>query len=345
MIIGIASYFESNAIGGTETQTGFTMKELHNLGQEVRYIKKREDLVNIDILHVFHCCREEYLQYCKYHNIPVVVSTIYWNPRELFLYEQNLFGLIQDVDVPVKNHKTRLQKVLPYVSMLLPNSYSEYGVLLSDFSCTNIPYRVIPNGVDKIELDPDYKIPVRDYILCVGRIEVRKNQLQLINATPKDIPLVFIGNKGITDRYVSMCKEAAERRGNTYFYDAMPHKELWNWLYRCKAYCQPSWYETPGLVSLMAASIYKPLILTARGSCKEIFPHAEFTTPCSVEHISNHVSKFQFAEGATPVISWKEVTELTINVYKEVLAAYNPLCERSNKRWSEYPEKGTQPLE
>ena len=72
----------------------------------------------------------------------------------------------------------------------------------------------------------------------------------------------------------------------------------------------------------MAASIYKPLILTARGSCKEIFPTRVYN-PCSVEHKVICVSKFQFAEGAAPVISWKEVTELTINVYK-VLAAPQP---------------------
>ena len=320
MRIGIASYFSPESIGGTETQTHFTMDALKKLGHEVTYIKHVYDLDKVDIFHVFNSCKEAYLNYCKRRKKPIVLSTIYWNPYELFQYEQNLFGLIQDVNTQVENHKRNLRTVLPYVNMLLPNSYTEYGIFLSDFNCPKIPYRIVPNGIDKPNLNWEWRPPVRDYILCVGRIEVRKNQLQLINATPKDIPLVFIGNSGITNRYITMCMEAGERRGNTYFYDAVPHKELWDWLWRCKVYCQPSWYETPGLVSLMAASINKSLLLTNRGSCTEVF-EAIFSTPCSVEHLSQQVDYTYTKEpiSNTDVHYWDEVADLTQSIYQQVI--------------------------
>jgi glycosyltransferase involved in cell wall biosynthesis len=95
---------------------------------------------------------------------------------------------------------------------------------------------------------------VRDFVLCVGRVEPRKNQLMLLYALEQSaIPVVF-ADGGFTYQpgYLALCR-TMKRRGPTVYTGRLTDELLVSAYRACRLHCLPSWYELPGLVSLEAA--------------------------------------------------------------------------------------------
>lgn len=95
---------------------------------------------------------------------------------------------------------------------------------------------------------------VKDFVLCVGRVEPRKNQLMLLVALEQDpVPIVFVdGTTTYSPSYKSACMEF-KRRGKTIFTGTLSDELLVSAYMSAKVHCLPSFYELPGLVSLEAA--------------------------------------------------------------------------------------------
>ncbi len=106
------------------------------------------------------------------------------------------------------------------------------------------------------EVSPDLFIReygVRDFILCVGRLESRKNQLMLLySLRDEDLPLVFVDSSSVQPEYERMCR-AMRRKGKTVFTGRIPPAMLQSAYRAARVHALPSWYELPGLVSLDAA--------------------------------------------------------------------------------------------
>ncbi len=93
----------------------------------------------------------------------------------------------------------------------------------------------------------------RDFVLCVGRLESRKNQLMLLySLQDDDIPLVFINSRTVQPGYEDLCKRF-RRRGKTVFTGRVKPEMLWSAYKAARVHALPSWYELPGLASLEAA--------------------------------------------------------------------------------------------
>jgi glycosyltransferase involved in cell wall biosynthesis len=95
---------------------------------------------------------------------------------------------------------------------------------------------------------------VRDFVLCVGRVEPRKNQLMLLHALEEiDLPVVF-ADGGFTYQpdYLEVCRMYS-RKGPTIYTGRLSDELLVSAYRACRLHCLPSWYELPGLVSLEAA--------------------------------------------------------------------------------------------
>lgn len=104
------------------------------------------------------------------------------------------------------------------------------------------------------------------YALCVGRLEDRKNQLMLLYALQDSpVPLVFVtGNGTVQPEYAAACKRV-QRPAPTMFIEAATDAEL-RWLMEhARCYVQPSWQELPGLATLEAAALGRPVVATAVG--------------------------------------------------------------------------------
>ncbi len=130
---------------------------------------------------------------------------------------------------------------------------------------------------------------VSDYVLCVGRIEKRKNQLMLAHAlSSTDLPLVFIGHTG-DKAYTGMVQKFS--RGKAIFIERLPHGDMLASAYKgARVFVLPSWCEGAPLSALEAAAAGTALVLSNRSSEREYFGDlASYCDPCDCASIRNAV--------------------------------------------------------
>lgn len=289
--------------GGDTTQVLMTAKYLQELGVNVD-VKLAGDRVNLekyDVLHFFNIIRpDDILPFLKKWDKPFCISTIFVEYSD---YEKKsrtgLAGLLFKVLSPGKieyakalarwilkgdkiksayylfnGHKKSMMTVAKKASLLLPNSHSEATRLFNYFG-RNFPYKKVVNAIDPAIFHRDIKADIRclDHIICVGRIEGLKNQLNLIRAI-KDtgLHLTIIGDASPNHmEYYNLCK--AEAKGNTHihFIGHTTQNELAGIYKAAKVHVLPSWFETTGLSSLEAGMMDCNVVVTRKGDTEEYF--------------------------------------------------------------------------
>jgi glycosyltransferase involved in cell wall biosynthesis len=108
---------------------------------------------------------------------------------------------------------------------------------------------------------------VDDFVLCVGRLEPRKNQLMLLAALEdSDVTVVFAdGGFGYAPEYTEACR-TFKRRGRTVFTGRLSPALLLSAYATARVSCLPSWYELPGIVTLEAAYWGNQVVTTPCGT-------------------------------------------------------------------------------
>jgi glycosyltransferase involved in cell wall biosynthesis len=188
--------------------------------------------------------------------------------------------------------------MMEIADILIPNSKSEADQLRRFFLIPEGKISQIPNGVDPVfeNASPDLfrsKFKFEKFVLCVGRIEPRKNQLNMIRALNRtDIPFVIIGDhvKHYPEYYQACRKEAGP---NIHFLGGMPHdSEILRSAYAaCDTLLLASWLETPGLAALEAALAGAKVVITQEGATREYFRDlVGYTNPSSVKDIQIQTS-------------------------------------------------------
>jgi len=121
---------------------------------------------------------------------------------------------------------------------------------------------------------------VKDFVLCVGRLESRKNQLMLIHALRDvDVPLVFINSDTIQPYYEELCRRY-ERKAETIFTGRVSKEMLFSAYRAARVHALPSWYELPGLVSLEAAWLGSNIVCPDWGTVRDYLGgHAFYCEP------------------------------------------------------------------
>lgn len=168
---------------------------------------------------------------------------------------------------------------------------------------------------------------VKDFVLVVGRLEMRKNQLMLLHALElSTIPVVFAdGGFTYQSDYAQLCRKY-RRKGPVYFTGRLSDELLVSAYHACRLHCLPSWYELPGLVSLEAARYGCPVVASSWG-CLRDYLH-DGCTWCSPEDSrSIHdavVSAYDngnrgFATAIAHKFTWEKFGGETIQHYEQVL--------------------------
>ena len=354
--------------GGDTVQMVETQKALKNLGVSVDIdCSLSKDLTNYDLVHVFNLdwvC-EPYLQIqnARAQSKKVILSPIHHSLSEFELYEKNSrYGLVKFGNMLLPSQSLRdvarnLIKGMIYPAKLKPAIVQLFvGIRNQQKWCVqNSDYIIVQTKLEALDLKNDYKTGEFDwkkvvnginpqyidesskealmgkYILCVGRIEPRKNQINLINAFNKlnlnDISLVFVGGLNLHHpSYVSKFKSMLGSNVNYLGY--VDHSKLFS-LYK-NAVCSaiPSWFETTGLVYLEAAvSGCKSLIASGDRSKEYLGDNALYANPADGNSISEALKtgisgstvKKGFAEYVKKEYTWENAAKQTMNIYKEVL--------------------------
>lgn len=356
--------------GGDTVQLLKTKEELEKLGIEVDISLDYEpNLQEYDLVHLSNVTRiqETYLHVknAKRQNKPILLSTIFWPMDEFekegqigirkiinkFLKIDNqervkaFARYIKDKDsrdIATKNiwkiGYTNMQNyVVRNVDYYLPNSEMEMNELCKSFGIPKKNYSVIPNAIDSkiAEKQLHSNIPeefkkYKDAIICVGRIEPRKNQLSLVKALDKsDLKLVLVGAVSLNQTgYFEEVKAIIDRNPTFHYIPNIDNSELYQ-LYRvCKVSTLPSWLDTPGLVSLEAASMGCNLAISSKGSTTEYFGNkAEYCLPDDIEGIRKCV-KVAYAKPKSADLqkmifdkyTWEIAAKKTLEAYRIVLS-------------------------
>lgn len=271
--------------GGGEIQLLKSKEALERRGHEVVLFNQwKDDLSTADVLHQFSVQGGTY-NICAYacgHRIPLVVSPILWLGEYIDQYPMG-----------------EIAYILSAADIICPNSYAEINRFLKHFEVSADRYCVTHNGVDAMFFDA---VPAElflsrfaihgPFVLCVGNIESRKNQLVLVEAAAEaGVQVVLIGNVR-EDDYLSAIKE---RFPGTFSY--LGHLEHDNPLLRsayaaCSVFALPSLLETPGLAALEAAAAGAPLVITSEGCTQEYFGEdAVYVDPKCVLNVAEGIRK------------------------------------------------------
>lgn len=227
------------------------------------------------------------------HLKPVVVTPMYWNLSRM---ETEGRALMQEwapelvdtsaegVDMRALNQEiecvTRqvehamLELVYRGADLLLPTSQMEAAQIERDFGVPLEAQRVVYNGVDPLfaQAAPEpfiEKYGVRDFVLCVGRIDPRKNQYTLLRALENEpLPIVLIGGSTAPE-YVAACRRVGGSK--TYFLSHFTPLQVAQAAAAAHVHALLTWGEVSSGAALEAGLAGCNLVMTTDSSGREYF--------------------------------------------------------------------------
>ncbi len=354
--------------GGDTVQILKTKEYLERLGVKVDISLELEpNLKDYNIIHLFNLTTPEeiypQLMNAKNQNKKVALSTIYviyteFERKARGGIAQIIFNLLSPYTIQylkslIKTLKYRnfnkgrmyiltrgyyniLKEITKNVDLFLPNSEGEMDNVKRDFNLKTPNYITIPNAVDHELFDYEKTIvnEAKQYegcVLCVGRIEGRKSQLNVVRAM-KGLPfkLVIIGKPAPNQmKYYNKVKK--ESGDNVVFIEQLSHEKLNQYYKVAKVNILASWMETTGLVSLEAAVMNCNIVITKKGHTEEYFKdYAFYCEPDNVDSIRNAIlnaynSPFNenFKSYILNNFIWEKTAENTFKGYKSILNTGN----------------------
>ena len=358
--------------GGDTIQVIQTQRALESLGIEVERrpvdeLPTLQDSNEYDLLHLFHLDRIwENLPAAKAamkHKLPYTLSTIYW-PTNRFdtsartglngciarIFGEQVFQSVRQIerwsgsrfkegvntplDLMGFRFNTAAKFLLSNAAACLPNSTIEWERIKEQFDPQS-HFVPIPNAVCNAFLDQaDEPATQRNGVICVGRIEPRKNQLNLIRAVSAEfgdpINLTIVGSPGrFSSAYHKTC---VERAGPSVRFIQHQSPEQLRSIYQSAAvHVSPSWYDTPGLVNLEAGVMGCSLVVGSEGSGREYFGDAvQYSDPSDPKSIRDAILRALELHNSGSDTSdlqhtirtnytWERAAEETLKAYKAAL--------------------------
>jgi glycosyltransferase involved in cell wall biosynthesis len=328
------------APGGGEVQLRSTVAALADLGYDARTWHPWDDELGPgDVVHFFGS-RPEFVApatAARRRGAKVVVSTVAWfdwrnTVREPGPWPRKLIHAARYAARAALPQLPSWRKQLyDTADLLLPNSQAEADQLERLFQASEAKIRVVPNAADRRFAAADPQL-FRDrygserFVLSVGRIEPRKNQLSLIRALAgTGVPLVIIGDVVPGhEQYADWCRRYADTDVRFLGRLAADDPLLASAYAACSTLALVSWYETPGLAALEAALTGTPLVLPIGGCGREYFgDRAEYVAPDNlaairqaVLHSCDQPRSPELAAILRETFTWSEVARATAEAYE-----------------------------
>ena len=272
--------------GGGEIQLERTREHLQALGVTVDlYDPWHPDVESYDVVHMFSTFGGAlpFHEHVRRRGVPLVLSPILWLGGDVSPYPME-----------------EIARVFACSDLVLPNSQAEQRAFEARIRVPGVRYRVVPNGIaeaDALAPGPgafQARFGERlgpGFVLCVGNVEPRKNQLALARACRKlGRALALVGD--VRDAaYLEACRR--EGGSATHHLGALPHaSELLRSAYQaCAVHALASQFETPGLATLEAGVLGARLVSTRHGSAPEYLGDAAEYVDTDAESIAAGIER------------------------------------------------------
>lgn len=338
--------------GGDTIVIEHTTEQLKKLGVDVTIdIEMKEDPRNFDIVHLFNFATPDLTrklgERAKQAGVPFVVTTLL---EDLALFHNQSHAAAevlieyvrrgQDRDVWRKYEGVwnRIQPAEGFDNRWLGEHAAALITNGSRESQTVRRYHPSAQRVVEVKLghevgaqgDPElfYRTyGVKDFVLCVGRLESRKNQLMLLKALEDSlIPVVLVGGGFTYQPEYAQAVSSFKRAGRTLVLGRLEPEMLAAAYAAARVHCLPSWYELPGLVSLEAASYGCAVVVTDNGTSRDYFGDcAHYCEPGDESSIRKAIEAALSApvsptlRSVVEAFRWDSIGESTLTVYENIL--------------------------
>jgi glycosyltransferase involved in cell wall biosynthesis len=357
--------------GGDMVQVENTYLELKKLGLDVVISDKTNvDITPFDIIHLFQLdwTPETYLHAKKAHKLgkKIILSPIHHSVDEVKKFDDEYaFGLRRlskflFVDQFQRDTFKNIYRSFLDRSKALPTLYSvilglkemnQRVIDWSDYILTQtkleafdlektyqkkFKWQIIPNGVSELFLKKDVNpnpFNFEDYIICVGRIEPRKNNLAIILAVKnlrkelnKDIKLVFVGRKSNKHaEYTSLFDEELRICDWIKYEKYMSYSSMPTVYKYAKVCVSASWFETTGLTLLEALFMNTNAVSTSERAREILGEYCSYCKPDDVDSITQALkSEYLKQRPKLPLefkkeYTWENTAKKTLEIYNKVL--------------------------
>ncbi len=275
------------------------------------------DASGYDIAHVFNvgqpdvCARQ--MEACEKARVPIALSPVWLDLEEYTgrgLAQHRLFERLKDPRAlerslrswrrrapatflglrdRIRLARTRAAQsdLLRRAHVLLPNSAIEARDCLVRLGVRETPFVVVPISAD---LSPSaFWQSSRKGVLCVGRIEPRKNQTATLFALrDRTLDIAVVGTAHDPWPFESVQAWS----NNSRFLGSVDRESLLRLYGTCEVHVLASWVETAGIASLEAAAAGAKLVVGDRGAEPEYFEDdAEYADPADPDSIAAAVDR------------------------------------------------------
>ncbi|MFN8512989.1 MAG: glycosyltransferase [Chloroflexia bacterium] len=300
------------------------------------------DLDGIDLVHIFNTALVEsplaQAIWARRSGCPAVLSPIYhWHlPR----YRQIAWNWRGDPATEAALTALELAQqrlLLCLVAPVMPSSDAEAAALQADFPDLTAPLNIVHHGIDRRFAGGDgarfcaaYDLPMRGFVLGVGRKEERKNWAAAIVACRElGLPLVLIGHEpeGAAD-YLARCRAlAAGAEPPILFLQHLDPATIADAYAAARVHVLPSYFEVAELVSLEAALGGCNIVATLNGGMHSYLgDDAWYCDPDSAESVKAAVAaawaaplRPELGPALAETFTWERAARATLATYQEAL--------------------------
>lgn len=346
----------TNAItqpGGDTVVMNETRQGLEKLGVKVIIdLEMKEDPRSYDLVHLFNLATPAYTEFlarrAQAAGVPYVVTTLLEDVQK-FHYQSQVWAnyLIHYVrngqdQIWAATNKPDLGSVKPSEGFpsawtvknaagLIVTGPKEGDILARDHG-PGLPIYPVYLGCEVSKAASADKFisqyGLKDFVLCVGRLESRKNQLSLLKALEDvDVPVV-IASSGFSYQpdYVEAVQKF-KRRGPTLVLGRQDPEMLASAYCAAKVHALPSFYELPGLVTLEGAHYGCNVVASRNAGTIEDYLGGDvyYCDPSSEISIREAVSRALHAPRSPDLkrkaekYTWSNLGEQTVRIYETIL--------------------------
>lgn len=309
--------------GGFDMQMVRTMESLSSIGIDAMALDYWSKDINFDVLHVwgFELQHESLLRIAKSYGKKIVLSPLLPYPTPLRRLQEML------------GFNRRTKKMVKYIDKLLVVNELQAAAAVKLYGFNPDAVEIVPTMIDPIFFKHKAHNENNDidekYIICVGNILPRKNQVNLARAAVRaNCSIKFVGAEmGGEEEYARKLQNEINGSGKLAWYRDLSWTELFELISKSSGVAIPSFTECQPASALEGIALNKPILIANRPyAYQKIFEGALCVDPSSINEMATGLVKI-LAEGSKYVPKNKmiqecrveEIGKKLINIYAKVL--------------------------